>query len=281
MKTRLVGRNRIDDYRRIANGLVSRLSSRKGVIGIAFIGGLVRGFVDKYSDLDIVVIISEGEQLREKLYSLSSDIAKQSHVDVDLEIHFVDDFRKRKWDEIDRWEFSAAKIVFDPKGMMKEILERKLTMSKRFWTRRIVIYAEYLKWYCCPPKRGIGTIAESWVKRGDLFSAHYCLSYAADLALKLTFALNKKHLPAAKWRLFYACRLKWKPRNFERLFKESTRIEDFSMRDLDRRLKAIREMWLSIMPRIRDEVGLSLDESSEYYVKKVLRVRKDARSKYK
>lgn len=281
MAAKLVGENRISDFRRIARRLASRLSSHKGVIGIVFLGGLVRGFVDEYSDLDIVVLISGGEKLREKLYSLSSDVARQLHVDVDLEIHFVDDFRKRKWDEIDRWEFSRAQIVFDPKGTMKEILDHKLTMPEGFWTRRVVTYAEYLKWYCCPPKRGIGTIAESWVKRGDLFFAHYCLSYAADLVLKLTFALNKEHLPAAKWRLFYSHRLKWKPRKFERLFKESMKIEDFSTKDFARRLNAIREMWLSIVPRIRDEVGLSIDKSSEYYVENILRVRKDAGSKYK
>jgi hypothetical protein len=40
-----------------------------------------------------------------------------------------------------------------------------------------------------------GTIAEAWVDRGDMLSAHYCLNYSIELLVKTVFALNKEFLP--------------------------------------------------------------------------------------
>ena len=273
MATKLKGENQIRSFRRIAKRLASKISSCEGVAGIAFIGGLVRGFADQYSDLDIVVLLAgRDERLRKQLYELASSEAKRYSVDVDMEVHFLEDFRKRKWDEIDRWEFAKAKIVSDPEGALKEILSEKLRLPKSFWTNRVVVYAEYLKWYCCPPRENVGTIAESWVIRGDMQSAHYCLNYSVDLMLKMLFALNREHLPAAKWRLFYSRNLKWLPKDYESLVEDAMRIKSYSLGDFKLRLQALRKMWNSILPKIKAETGLTVDQVSRYYVKKILRV---------
>jgi len=64
--------------------------------------------------------------------------------------------------------------------------------------RTVVVCAEYLKWYCCPVKKDAGTVAEVWIRKGDLTSAHYCLNYGVELLLKLIFALNKEFFAIAK-----------------------------------------------------------------------------------
>ena len=113
---RLKGENQIRKFRKVAEGLVSEIVSFEGVTGIVFIGGLVRGFADKFSDLDIIVFLSKrDEQLRKKIRDLGSDKQRRLGIDVDLEVHFIDDFKKPKWNEVDKWEFSRAEIVFDPK----------------------------------------------------------------------------------------------------------------------------------------------------------------------
>ena len=273
MKARLHGENRIQEFRKVANKLVSKLSPCEGVVGIAFIGGLVRGFADKYSDLDIIVLVSaRKEQLGKKLYAISSQAARQFNMDIDMEVHSVEDFRRRAWDVIDRWEFSRAKIVFDPHKVLQKILEEKLKVSKDYWLRRIAVSAEYLKWYCCPPKEDIGTVAESWVSRGDLLSAHYCLNYSVDLLLKLVFALNKEYLPAPKWRLFYSYSLKWLPENYYKLIKNAMRTSEFSGEKFDLRLKALRKLWRSILPKVEVETGMTMEDMSAYFVKKILRI---------
>jgi len=273
MAMELKGENRIKAFKRIAKGLASKISNCEGVTGIAFIGGLVRGFADKYSDLDIVVLLAgKDEKLRKRFYELASNEAKRNNVDIDLEVHFFEDFRKRQWDEIDRWAFAKAKIVFDPKGALKEALGEKLRRSESFWINRVIVYAEYLKWYCCPPHENVGTIAESWVERCDLQSAHYCLNYSVDLMLKILFALNREHLPAPKWRLFYSHKMKWLPKGYKGLIEDAMRIRSYSLEDFNLRLQALRKMWSSILPKITAETGLTVDQVSKYYVKKILRV---------
>ena len=272
MMVRLQGENQIRRFRQVAEGLVSKISSFEDVAGIVFIGGLVRGFADKFSDIDLIVFLSRRDgQARRKIRDLGIDEQRRLGIDVDLEVHFLEDFKKWKWDEADKWEFSRAKIVFDPEGEIKKVFGQKLELPKDFWIKRIVVCGEYLKWYCCPPREEVGTVAESWIERGDLVAAHYCLNYAADLLVKIIFALNREFLPAPKWRMFYSYSLKWQPMNYKKLIKKSMIMRSFSARDFNRRLKTIREMWHKIVPKIEDETGLTPDQISKYYVEKILR----------
>ena len=271
MMVRLKGENQIKKFRQVAEGFISKIVSFEGVTGIVFIGGLVRGFADKFSDLDIIVFLSKrDEHVRKQISDLGMDEQKRLGVDVDLEVHFLEDFKKWKWDEVDKWEFSRAEIVFDPKGEVKKIFRKKLRVPKNFWVKRIVVCGEYLKWYCCPPREEVGTVVESWIERGDLVAAHYCLNYAADLLIRIIFALNREFLPAPKWRIFYSYGLKWLPENYKRLLGEAMLVKSFSVKDFRRRLGAVRELWCGILPKIREETGLTTELISKYYVEKVL-----------
>lgn len=269
---RLKGENQIKKFRQVAEGFISKIVSFEGVTGIVFIGGLVRGFADKFSDLDLIVFLSRrDERLRRQIRDLGVDEQRHLGIDVDLEVHFLEDFKRLRWDEADKWEFSRAKIDFDPEGEIKKVFGQKLELPKDFWIKRIVVCGEYLKWYCCPPREEVGTVAESWIERGDLVAAHYCLNYAVDLLLRIVFALNREFLPAPKWRIFYSHGLKWLPENCERLLGEAMLVKSFSVKDFDRRLRAVRELWCGILPKIREETGLTSELISKYYVEKVLR----------
>jgi len=271
MMPKLKGKNQVRRFRRVAEGLVSKISSFEGVAGIVFIGGLVRGFADRFSDVDIIVFLSRrDERLKRRIRGLGVDVQRRLGIDVDLEVHFLEDFRRWKWDEVDRWEFSRAEIVFDPKGEVKKIFKEKLRVRKGFWVRRIVVCGEYLKWYCCPPKGDVGSVAECWVERGDLVSAHYCLTYGVDLLVRIVFALNREFLPAPKWRIFYSYELKWLPENHRRLLGEAMLVKSFSVKEFRRRLEAIRKLWCEMLPKIREETGLTTELISKYYVEKVL-----------
>ena len=271
MMPKLKGKNQIRKFRQVAEALVSKISSFEGVAGVVFIGGLVRGFADRFSDVDIIVFLSRrDERLKRRIRGLGVDVQRRLGIDVDLEVHFLEDFRRWKWDEVDRWEFSRAEIVFDPKGEVKKIFKEKLRVRKGFWVRRIVVCGEYLKWYCCPPKRDVGTVAECWVERGDLVSAHYCLTYGVDLLVRIVFALNREFLPAPKWRIFYSYELKWLPENHRRLLGEAMLVKSFSVKEFRRRLEATRKLWCEMLPKIREETGLTTELISKYYVEKVL-----------
>jgi predicted nucleotidyltransferase len=269
---KLKGLNRIERFRRVAEGLASKIASREGVTGIVFMGGLVRGFADRFSDLDITVFLSEGdERLRRQIRSIGLDEQRRSGIDIDLEVYSLEDFKRWKLGEAYTWELSRVEIVFDPKGETKKVLGEKLKVQKDFWIKRIVVCGEYLKWYCCPIREELGTIAEAWIERGDLLAAHYCLNYSVDLLIRLIFALNKEFLPAPKWRLFYSYSLNWLPTDYKELVKEAITVNNFSAEDLNRRLKAIRKICSGIFPKIEDETGLTRETISKYYVEKILR----------
>lgn len=269
---KLHGNNRIEAFRKIAELLKSKIVTYEGVSGVVFAGGLIRGFVDKYSDVDIIVLLGEkDEDLRKKIRKIGEDEQRRSGVDVDLEVHFLEDFRTRKWGEMAMWDFSHSDIVFDPGGKVRKLFEKRLRVSKSFWLKRIVICGEYVKWYCCPVQNNVGTIAETWVDRGDLISAHYCLGYALSLLIKMIFALNREFLPPPKWEIFCSYTLKWLPPNYKKLVGEALIVKSLSRRDLDRRLRAARELWREILPKIREETGLTPELISRQYVKQVLR----------
>jgi len=268
---KLKGENRIEEFRQTAKNLASKIASYEGVVGIVFIGGLVRGFADRFSDLDITVFIDrKDEDLKRRIYNVGLSEGKASGIDVDLEIHFIEDFKRYRLNEADRWEFSRAKIFFDPKGEVERMFREKLRVSESFWIKRIVVCGEYLKWYCCPPKEDVGTVAETWIERGDLLAAHYCLNYAIELLIRIVYALNKEFLPAPKWRLYHSYSLKWLPKGYKRLIKEAMKNEEISIKDFERRLLAIRALWREIMPKIEKETGLTTEKITKYYVKKVL-----------
>jgi predicted nucleotidyltransferase len=268
---RLKGENQIKKFRQVAEGFISKIVSFEGVTGIVFIGGLVRGFVNKFSDLDIIVFLSRrDETLRRQISDLGLGEQRRLGIDVDLEVHFLEDFKRWNWSEVDKWEFSRAEIVFDPKGEIKKVFKEKLGVPKDFWVKRIVICGEYLKWYCCPPREEVGTVAECWIERGDLVAAHYCLNHAVDLLVRVIFALNREFLPAPKWRIFYSYGLKCLPENYKRLLGEAMLVKSFSVKDFRRRLGAVRELWYGVLPKIREETGLTTELISKYYVEKVL-----------
>jgi predicted nucleotidyltransferase len=268
---KLQATNRIQEFRKIAESLKLRISRFEGVSGIMYLGGLVRGFADRFSDVDIMVLLSQRDEiLRKKIKKIGLDEHRRSGVDIDLEVHFVQDFRSWKWNEMKRWDFSRSQIVYDPEGKVGKLFKRRLKVPDVFWLERIVIYGEYLRWYCCPSRRDVGTIAETWVDRGDLISAHYCLNYALGLLVKVVFALNKEFLPPPKWEIFYSYTLKWLPHDYKKLVTEILTVRSFSKDDLDRRLKATRRLWRSILLKIHKEMGLTSESISKKYVKKVL-----------
>ena len=268
----LKGQNRIRRFREIAEELASKIAKHDGVVGVVFAGGLERGFADKYSDVDILVFLRKKSQvLRDRILRLGSEEQKRSSIDVDLEVHLLEDFRKRKLSEIHKWDLSHVQVAFDPQGEIRQLLKEKTKVPRSFWVKRIVVSGEYLKWYCCPPRADIGTIAEAWVERGDMASAHYCVNYALDLIVNIVYALNREFVPPPKWKIFYSYSLRWLPNDYSRLVKETLRTSALSVKDLNRRLSALKELWQEILPKIEEETGMTPASMSKHFVEKVLR----------
>ena len=273
MRAKLSGTNRIREFRQVAEKLTAQITDNKNVMGIVFIGGLARGFVDQSSDLDGMVFLDDkNEALEKHIREIVESKSKKFNIEIDLEIHLLDNFKKHKWNEIEKWDFSHAEIAYDKEGQIRRIIDAKLKTSKEFWLRRLVQCAEYMKWYCCPPSDKIGTVAEAWVNRGDPVSAHFCVSYAVELILKTVFALNKGFMPPPKWSVFYLRNLNWLPKNYA-LLNDAMKTDDLSVDALRRRLKAVRKIWAEILLKIKSETGFGPQGIDRYYVEQILNQR--------
>lgn len=265
------GQNCILQFEKAASRITSKISTIDGVTGIVFLGGLARGYADKSSDLDITVFLDrDDDSLRRRIRSVGLDEQKASGVDVDLEVHCLEEYERKHWSEVERWDFSTAKVAFDPNGMMTKMIGAKLSVPEGFWIRRVVLCAEYMKWYCCPPCDNVSTIVETSVDRGNLAAAQHCLNYGFDLLLRTLFALNKTFLPPPKWRLIYSRNLSWLPRNYESGLANLLTIKSVSRKDVSRRIGLIRSLWSDVTAKMKNDMGLSSDAVSRYYVEKHL-----------
>ncbi len=266
----LQGSNQIERVRSVASELRSYLVSYGKVIGIVYSGALVRGFADKHSDVDITVFLNENDEvLRKGLNDKVEDIHKRVGIDIDFVVHVFSDFSRRKWNETARWDFSNADIVYDPTRQLGEFINEKLRVKRGFWLERIVIAAQHLRWYCCPLKGEEGTMAETWISRGNLASAHNCVTYGLDTIFAIVFALNKEFLPPVKWRIFDSYKLKWQPERYCESIEEILTIKSLSESDFNRRLFALRALWQHILPKIIQETGLDAESMSKLYVEKI------------
>lgn len=267
VKTR---RNRYAEFRLVAEAVASRIKPVKGVAGIIFLGGLARGVADDDSDIDITVFVdTDDEGVGRELRKVVRDAQQRSGFEIDFEIHETQDFARRKWDEVDRWELGKAEIVFDPSGVIRRLFQKGARVPGDFWTTRIVECCTYLRWYCCP-QAGQKCMAETWIDRGDPLSAHYCIHYSIDLMLELVFALNREFFPPQKWRLQYARDLRWLPKDFEMRIAEMSVVKAHSRNELRRRLDAAGKMWPEVIEKVEIETGLTTENIARYYVENIL-----------
>jgi len=266
----LRGENLLKRFKPVAERLVSEISSVNGVSGVVLLGGLARGFMDKFSDLDITVLLETSDfSLKQHIRRICAR-ERSSGLDLDLELYSVADFKAKAWDDIDRWEYSHAKIAFDPEGETRKVIADKLMVPKNFWVERVAADVEHLKWYCCPLDESVGTISEAWVEKGDLAAAHYCLNNVAEVMLELVFALNREFLPSPKWRLYYSYKLQRLPEGFKEDLEKVMNVGSLSLEEFKRRLRVLRAMWNKIKPLVEEETNMTTAQLHIIYVKNIL-----------
>ncbi|MFW9907657.1 MAG: nucleotidyltransferase domain-containing protein [Candidatus Thorarchaeota archaeon] len=264
------GENKIDTFRMIAKEFNERVSHFTSVEGILYIGGLARGFADKYSDVDIIVLMNNEDPFtKDFLPSISATLEDRSHVEMDVEVYLIDDFRKRDWDEYQRWDFLHSELAFDRTGNVAAALKQILYMDEDTWKVRIAKNMIYFTWYCSGTEEYAPTMIDLWIDRDDLISAEYSVNYGIDMLLELVYSLNRSFLPAPKWRYFYTRMLDWLPDGFEDNIREAMIVTEISEADSRRRAAALVNMWSDFLVRAEKEFDLTRQAIDNLYVKVV------------
>jgi len=248
MEFESLGSGRLADALAVAEEFASRFI-RDGVVGIVFLGGVARGYFDKFSDIDIIVFKRRGVDLGVRA---EYEFEYKGFV-IDYEVMDYEDFVGSEWDMERRWAFSDVKIFYDPEGRIKSLIDEKTCLGDEEKRWLIIEGVTQSEWYC-------NVVSESWVYRNDMVSAHYCINIALDELIKALFMLNDKLLPAYKWRIYLVQHLGWLPEKFNEKLREVLSIKDFSIEELERRRDALNYVWRQVLPRAEKEVGMKFDE---------------------
>ncbi|HDH91700.1 MAG TPA: DUF4037 domain-containing protein [Candidatus Aenigmarchaeota archaeon] len=222
---------------------------RDGVVGIVFLGGIARGYFDKFADIDIIIF----KKKKAKLGVKHEDEIEYKGFKIDYEIANYEDSLKTEWETEKRWAFSNAKIFYDPEGKIKALINRKVRLKNKERKWMIIEGMTQSEWYC-------NHCSELWLYRKDIISAHYSISLALEYLMRALFGLNNQLLPAKKWLIYQVQRLKWLPKGFNEKLKEIMLVKDFSVKELKRRRNALIYLWEQMLPRAEKEVGMKFDE---------------------
>jgi len=221
---------------------------RDDVLGIVFLGAIVRGYFDAAADID-VVLIARG--------SLGGDCPPRYQEQDGFEIHcWVSDYSaevREPWSMGKRWAYSESLVHYDPEGLIASLISEKteLTREEREWL--LVSGTTLSEWY-------IKRLSALWVERGSLLSAHGMLNQGMNHFYEVLFALNNQLVPDHKWRAFYAERLVVLPDRFSERMAEVMVARELTVADLGRRVAAFMVMWGEMVQLVEKEVGKTYAE---------------------
>ena len=265
------GENRIALFRDAGAEIVKRLPKHKSVVGAIFIGGIVRGFADKYSDVDVLLFLEhEDATIRSSVRSLAKEIEDTFSIETDIEVHVLDEYARQNWDEYLKWDLSNCMVVFDRHGRLSELLRKKLAVAEEEWQLRIAKLMIYITWYCFPEREHVPSMIDLWSDRGDPASAQYAVSYTLESIVELLYTLNRSFLPAAKWRIYHTRKLNWTPERFTDTLEDAMLIREISVEDARLRMRTLKPIWHAMLTRIQDEFGMDFDVAKSLYLQRVL-----------
>ena len=221
---------------------------REGIVGVVFLGAIVRGYFDKEADIDIG-IFADGKPD-------GSFPPLLSHVD-GYAVHCwssnYHEERISKWEMGKRWTYSESTIQYDPQGLVSEMLleKRRIDSDERKWT--LMTGLTLSEWYINRP-------TNLWVDRGDILSAHNMINQGLNYFYDMLFLYNNSLVPSDKWRSYCAERLVALPDKYKEHMIEVQIVKAITETDLNRRVQAFMIMWKQMATLVEREVGMKYEE---------------------
>jgi hypothetical protein len=224
---------------------------RDEIVGIVFLGAIVRGYFDHSADIDIALFKKQASEI-----SLATKYLKVEGLEIHCHLANYEDELNESWDMAKRWTFSQGQIYYDPQGRISKLLEEKIPLKPEEKRWLLMSGLTLSEWY-------INRLTQLWVERGNLISAHHMFAQGLNYFFDMLFALNNQLVADMKWRYYCAERLVRLPTNFQERIKETMILNAISLEELERRQKAFMEMWRDMVPIVEQEVQMSYDEFSQ------------------
>lgn len=222
-----------------------------GVSGVVFLGAIVRGYFDSFSDID-VVLYKSSDQIIEKPPSYIHIDGFEIHSDLqDEQVEM-----QSAWDMAKRWAFAHSQVFYDPHGFVTRLLAEKtpLRPGERRWL--MIEGMTQSDWY-------IRTLPQLWISRGNRISAQHMFDQGLTHFFDALFGLNNELVADVKWRYYAVERLPLLPPEFQERLQEVLRCLHFTVEDIERRQQAFTALWQWALPRVEQEVGMTYEEFSQ------------------
>ncbi len=231
-------------------GEFTRPYMREEIVGIVFLGAIVRGYFDASADIDIALFKDRAAAIPLPQY------LKVEGLEIHCHLADFEDESSQPWDMAKRWTYSQGQIVYDPQGRIARLLAEKVPLKPEEKKWLLMSGLCLSEWY-------INRLTRLWVERGSLTSAHHMFARGLDYFFEMLFAFNGQLVADAKWRLYCVERLDRLPANFPERVQEVLMLRDFSVQELDRRREAFMVLWQEMLPLVVGEVGLSYAEINQ------------------
>ena len=124
-----------------------------GMVGIVFLGAIVRGYYDASADIDIAFFKSHAA-------AIPMPVAFQKVQGFEIHSH-VEDYEselKAPWDMAKRWTYSQAHIHYDPMGLIARLLQEKVPLQPEEKKALLMSGLVLSEWY-------INRLTNLWVER--------------------------------------------------------------------------------------------------------------------
>jgi predicted nucleotidyltransferase len=246
-----------ENYHQQAQQLARQFAIMEGVVGVLLTGGLTFGEADRYSDIDLAVYLRQ-QSLRTWYFGEAPLPEGQSRYrNFRLDIAYLDYELEysRDWTSTDVWRASRAEILYDPEGLIGELLESK-KLGADAYRQKSVDLARDIAFV-------LDQLVPAWLYRGETLAAHMLINETASRLIELIHLANASPVPEPGWDVVLAGKLESVPEDLTSALEDVLHTRDLSADEASRRrysLQALLRQCVSSLPggrHLSGEAGTS------------------------
>ena len=216
-------------YIAIAKAFAEKFKADTNVQGITLNGGVARGTGDEFSEIDLYFYVFDKES---KNLPPELDITING-VWFDIAIYEIKKELKESWSMDKRWDASFAKILWQRKKILSNLLKQKVKFEKEE-SEKLMKEACFKAGWCCQ-------LAELFINRKELKHSHLLINESLNLFVDYYFLKGEQFIPHYKWKDYYFERLSRVSKNLKNAIFDAYKIKNYSQKELIRRIKIIKE----------------------------------------
>ncbi|MEM3579816.1 MAG: DUF4037 domain-containing protein [Candidatus Bathyarchaeia archaeon] len=205
------------------------------ILGVLLEGSAAIGVRDEFVDLDFEAIITE-KRYKEGVFLADETVYEGVEVCWGWTSFERLESKLNGWhNDINLWVYSTSKIMYDPAGKVKRLLEKYKWYPEDIRREKMFAYF-YYGWAEAPYN------FEKALLRKDPITAQFCLTNAVEIFTALLFIINNNFVPYRKWRLRELRKLEKKPEKYEEKIRQLVQTNSFECEIFNLKRKMVHEV---------------------------------------